>query len=105
MVTAMPSPDVPLTREQATELYNSHWWMGRDPYEVAMFQLTQGRLCMPWQDFHGIVEVALGRPVFTHEFGLDRQGLIDELRGDRPTPTFSSVMALLSSARDTRETP
>jgi len=31
-------------------------------------------------DDHEAVEKALGRPVYTHEFGMNRQGLKDEIQ-------------------------
>jgi hypothetical protein len=41
------------------------------------------------------IEGALGRVVFTHEFGMDWDGLERELLGERPTPTIDEVMELI----------
>lgn len=84
-----------ITREQAEKLFESKFWESMAPEEIAQFQLTTERLCMPFGVFHKAVEKALGRPVFTHEFGLDRDGLIAELLKERPPATFEEVLALI----------
>jgi hypothetical protein len=84
-----------LTKEQAIALAESGWWRGLPADAIASFQLFEEKLCMDFADFHAAVETALGRPVFTHEFGLDIDGLKHEFLGDRPTPTFTDILALI----------
>lgn len=84
-----------MTKEQAIELHDSKFWEDMSPDERAQFQLFEDKLCMPFEVFHEAVEKTLGRPVFTHEFGFDRDGLKKELLGARPAPTLVEVMALI----------
>lgn len=63
--------DTVITREQAVKFSESGWWEGKTVCEITALQLYESRLCMPeFQMFHEAVEVALGRPVFTHEFAF-----------------------------------
>lgn len=84
-----------LTLEQAKRLAASEFWKDMTERQRAEFQLNEDRLCMPFPVFHEAVEKALGRPVYTHEFGLDVEGLRRELRGERPAPTFEEVLTLI----------
>lgn len=38
-----------LTEEQAKELYNSEFWKDMTDEEIAVFQLHEDRLCMPFE--------------------------------------------------------
>ena len=84
-----------MTREQAIKLAESRWWEGMPPKDIATFQLHEERLCMPFDVFHEALEKAIGRPVFTHERGLDAEGIKRELLGDRPAPTMEEIIALI----------
>lgn len=83
-----------ITKEQAIELAESGWWKDMDARDVATVQLFEPLLCMPFDEFHSAVEKALGRPVFTHEFGLNMDGLRAELMGDKPAPTLQEILEL-----------
>ena len=84
-----------LTRESAIALAESGFWKELSHREIAGFQLFEDKLCMPFEVYHEAVEKALGRPVFTHEFGLNRSGLQAELLGDKPRPSLSEVLGLI----------
>lgn len=71
-----------LTTEQAIAFHDSGAWQKWDAKTRALFQMEQACLCMPFGEFHKAVEDALGRPVWTHEFGLNRDGLLAELQGN-----------------------
>jgi hypothetical protein len=88
-----------ITKAQARELYESGWWVGHDDRSVVTFQMHEPLLCMPFVEFHEAMERTLGRPVLTHEFGLDWHGLQCELLGDRPVPTRDDLLALLPEER------
>ena len=60
-----------------------------------MFQLFTDKLCMPFTIFHAAMEKALGRPVYTHEFGLNYDGLVEELLGKKPAPTMQEIMEMI----------
>lgn len=84
-----------LTRAQAVALYESKFWEPMGYLERATFQLLEDRLCMPFGVFHEAIEKVLGRPVFTHEFGLSRDGLIRELLEGAPRPTMAEIIGLI----------
>lgn len=84
-----------LTKEQAIQMYASGWWIGMAPRDIAMFQLHEPMLCMPFDQFQIAVESALGRGVYTHEFGMDVDGLRAELIGDRPAPSLQEILDLI----------
>ena len=87
------------TTEQAIAFYESGAWREMDDKTKALFQIEQDKLCMPFREFHGAVERTIGRPVWTHEFGLNRLGLMAELRGHGSAPTFAHVMAMLPAEK------
>ena len=61
----------------------------------AMFQMFEPKLCMPFSVFHEAIEKTLGRPVFTHEFGLAPEAIKAELLGEREAPTLAEIIALI----------
>jgi hypothetical protein len=83
------------TKEEAKKFYEEEKWGLMTPSERAAFQLLQDRLCMPFDVFHEAVEKALDRPVWTHEFGLNRDGLISELLGKTGKPSMEDIINLL----------
>lgn len=84
-----------LTREQAVALHDSRFWESMTFRERAEFQMNTDLLCMPFGIFHEAIEKTLGRPVYTHEFGLNVEGLRAELRGERPAPTLQEILDLI----------
>ena len=84
-----------MTCEEAIKLFESKFWENMSLKERAKFQLFEKRLCMPWHIFHEAVEKTLGRPVYTHEFGLNRKGLQKELLGEAPAPSLKEIVDLI----------
>lgn len=80
-----------LTKEQAIAFGKSKAYEGMSFRMIAKFQLSQRKLCMPFNVFHKAVEEALGRPVYTHEF-VNPELLLKELIGDMPTPTLEEII-------------
>jgi hypothetical protein len=80
-------------------LAGTDWWKGRDARSAALFQMDAKLLCMPMDEFHRIMEEALGRPVYTHEFGLNWDGLKRELLGEAEAPSFDEIVALLPASK------
>ena len=68
-----------LTKEQAIAFCDNKCYEGMSKRQIAEFQIEQDRLCVPFDVFHKAIEKTLGRPVFTHEFALNRDGLKKEL--------------------------
>jgi hypothetical protein len=93
---ALRTHTAPLTIKQALEMAQSKWWEGMSDRDVAMFQLHQPLLCIPFDIFHATVERALMRPVFTHEFASgNMEKLRSEIRGGSPVPTLEQIMDLI----------
>jgi hypothetical protein len=88
-----------LTQEEAIELSKTNFWEKMSPREIATFQMFEPRLCMPFDVFHEAIEKTLGRPVFTHEFGFNADGIRKELMGEAPAPTFEEVMNMIPAEK------
>ena len=88
-----------LTKEQATKLSESEWWLTQSPHDIVRFQLFEEMLCMPFAAFQEAVEKALGRPVFTHEFGLNWEGLKKEFLGEAEPPTLEEIINMIPEAK------
>ena len=84
-----------LTEKKAIEFFDSKKLAAMSFRERAEFQIFQDRLCMPFSVFHEAVEKTLKRPVFTHEFGLNRDGLKKELLGEAGRPTLTEIINLI----------
>lgn len=84
-----------MTKEEAIALSKTEFWKELSFYDVAKFQLFEDKLCMPFGVFHEAMEKALGRSVFTHEFGLNYEGLKRELLGEDRSPTMAEIINLI----------
>lgn len=84
-----------MTKEQAIKLFDSKFWENMSFSERAKFQLFEERLCMPFDVFHEAIEKSLGRSVWTHEFGMNCDGLKKELLGEVPAPTMEEIINLI----------
>jgi hypothetical protein len=84
-----------MTKDEAVVLYDSGFWKQMTSEEIAKFQIMEDRPCIPFDVFHEAITKALGRPVWTHEFGLDREGLIQELFHGAPAPTIEEIINLI----------
>ena len=84
-----------LTKEQAISFSENKLYENMSYRQIAEFQIEQDRLCIPFDIFHEAIEKTLGRPVFTHEFGLNIEGLKKELFGEKEPPTFEDVISLI----------
>lgn len=82
-------------KEKALELYGSGWWKEKTAKEVAVFQMTTNEPCMPFGDFHEALEKALGRPVWTHELAMNRDGIMEELLNGKPAPSMEEIIGLI----------
>jgi hypothetical protein len=87
--------DSKLTQEQAIKLGESKFWEKMSYRDRAGFQLFEERLCMPFGVFHEAVEKSLGRPVWTHEFGMNLDGIKKEFLGVKQAPTFQEIIDLI----------
>ena len=83
-----------MDKETAIALAKSGWWERKYPEVVALAQLEEPLLCMPWEIFQKTVEDVLKRPVYTHEFATPEL-LIKELRGQRLPPIIEELLEQL----------
>ena len=83
-----------LTKDQAIQFFDTKSWEALSFEERAKFQISQERLCMPFGVFHEAVEKTINRPIFTHEFGLNYDGLRNELNGGN-APTLEEIVNLI----------
>lgn len=88
-----------LTKEQAISFYENKLYENMSYRQIAEFQIEQDRLCMPFDIFHEAIQKTLGRPVFTHEFALNREGLKKELSGEKELSTLEDVISLIPKER------
>lgn len=84
-----------LTKEEAIAFIENKCYEGWSYRQIAEFQMEQDRLCVPFGVFHEAIEKTLGRPVYTHEFGLNREGLRKELYGEKEPPTFEEILKMI----------
>ncbi len=84
-----------LSKEKAIEFAKSKLWEDMTHEEIAKFQICQDKLCVPFDVFHESIEEALQRPVYIHEFGLNREGLKAELFDGEPPPSLEELLKLL----------
>ena len=84
-----------MTKEEAIALYKTEFWSSMTAEEIATFQLFEEKLCLPLDVFHEALEKTLGRPVWTHEFACDLNGLKMELLGERNAPTPEEIINLI----------
>lgn len=80
-----------MNKEQAIAMAESKWWEGKTAQEIAVFQLNEDLLCMPFNVFHKAVEEWLGRPVWTHEF-VSPEELITEGHCESYTRNMGDVI-------------
>ena len=82
-------------KDNAIELADSEWWKERTHREIAGFQLFVKELCCPFDVFHEAVEKSLGRSVWTHEFGMNLDGIQDEFIGDGTAPSMQEIIEMI----------
>ena len=84
-----------MTKDQAIAFYKSGAWKAMSDEERARFQISERCLCMPFDVFHKAVEKTLGRPVYTHEFGLNYEGIKAELLDGADPPSLEDILNLI----------
>ena len=84
-----------LSEKQAIAFYDSKIYEDWTPYQVVRFQLFQKKLALPLDLFHKSLENVLDRPVWTHELGMNRQGIINEFLGTGAAPTFDEIVGMI----------
>jgi len=88
-----------LTKEQAIAFSESESYKGMSYQEIAEFQINQEKLCMPFGVFHEAIEKTINRPVFTHEFGLNAEGIKAEVMEGKEPPNFEDIINLIPQGK------
>lgn len=83
------------TKQEAIAFHDSKAWEGWSYDQIVKFQLFQERLMIPFDIFHEAIEKVLDRPVFTHEFGLNYEGIVKEYLGEKAPPTFDEILNMI----------
>jgi hypothetical protein len=87
------------TQQEAIDFYESNVWKNWSLEEIALFQLHQPKLCVPFVMFHESVEALLDRSVWTHE--LDNpENLLAEYKGRVGIPTMNDIIIKLFKLMD-----
>lgn len=81
-----------LNKGQAISFAKSGAWKSLSYEERAKLQFQQKLLCMPFSVYHEAMEKTLGRPVYSHEFALNVEGIRSELYFDGEPPTLEEIM-------------
>lgn len=89
------SSRVSIGRDAAIALAATEWWKLGTPESVVRRQLFTAELCMPFGEFHKALESVLKRPVFTHEFGMNYDGLVREFLGVGSAPTMREIIYMI----------
>ncbi len=61
--------------EQMEKFGDNRWWNSEDKRVLGYYQLMNPILLVSFDKFHEALEFLLGRPVWTHEMGLNYDGL------------------------------
>ena len=88
-----------VTKEQCETFYQNKMWEKMNDVERAWFQINQKLLCMPFGVFHEAVEKTLKRSVRPHEFGMNLQGIREEMAGKCPKPNMTDIINLIPTGK------
>lgn len=83
-----------LSKTNAVALANSKFYENLTPEQIAIFQLFQSRLCMPFGVFHKAVDKFVPG-VSTIGFGLMVDELQNEVRGSKGPPTLEEILSFM----------
>lgn len=87
-------------RDAAIATSKTRWWETKTAREIAEFQLHTAELCCPFSVYQRAMSEALGRDVYTHEFGSEGTARMQiELRGDAPPPTLQDIINLIPAEK------
>ena len=88
-------PKTRLTEQSAANLYDSGFWKQLLPYQRAVFQLCEGRLCMPFREFHAAVAHCLESEVLDISFATQYGAIKKAVLNGAPEPTDEELLAII----------
>ncbi len=80
------------------DFIQTEWWESATAHEITGLILYDRRQLCPFDVFHEAIEKSLGRPVWTHEFGMNWKGLIAEYEGG-DSPSFDEIVDLIPASK------
>lgn len=75
VIDSLPEENKRAVLDTMRKYGDNKWWMSNDLLEVARYQIFEPILMVPFSRFHEGIEKLLGRPIYTHEFGVNYEGL------------------------------
>jgi len=87
------------TKEQAIKFAENKVWEHWSYEQIVRFQLFEDKLCMPFDVFHEAIEKVLERPIYTHEFGVNYDGIVQEYLGTGEAPTFDEILEMIPASK------
>ena len=84
-----------LTKKEACAFFDNKCYEGWSNRDIAVFQLHQERLCMPFEVFGLSLESELKRGISAMEYVFGSDGLKKELMKDQPVPELEYFMGLI----------
>jgi hypothetical protein len=85
----------PLTKGEACRIYDTKEYENWSDREKVAAMLYGKLVCMPFDVFHAAIERVLDRPVFTHEFGYNFDGIVKEFEGTGKKPNLEEVIEMI----------
>lgn len=76
----LPQKNIDTLKTAMQKYGDNQWWESKDSLEIAKYQIFEDILMTDFSTFHEGVEKLLGRGVYTHEFGLNVEGIRQEAR-------------------------
>ncbi|MBU0930121.1 MAG: hypothetical protein KJ623_03540 [Nanoarchaeota archaeon] len=74
----LPQKNINALRTAMQKYGDNHWWESKDPVEIARYQVFENILMSDFSKYHEGIEKLVERPVYTHEFALNVEGLRQE---------------------------
>lgn len=79
LCSGKPNPETIARVVSTLDKYgDDKWWLSDDKRIIGYFQLNEPIIVVPFDKFHEGLEALLCRPVWTHELGLNYEGLKNE---------------------------
>lgn len=75
----LPQENIDSLKKAMQKYGENYWWESDDPVQIAMYQIFEDILMSDFGKFHEGIEKIVGRSVFTHEFGLNIDGIREEV--------------------------
>lgn len=67
-----------ISREEAIELFESHWWLGKTAHEIVQRELFTDKCTAPWRILKGSMLEIFGRQISDVDIYRNLEGLRKE---------------------------